>query len=153
MKNWLVVANASRARVLEVTGESGVYVHIADLVHPQSRQKGTDLADDRPGHVPGTAAHGTGSSAFDPRTAPRLREHERFAHEVAAALDDGIAAGRCAGLVLVASDPFLGQLKKQLSPRAHKAMLHTVSADYTALSETELASRLASRLPPASASQ
>ena len=149
MKNWLVVANASRARVLEVTDKPAVYVHIADLVHPQSRQKGSDLAGDRPGHVPGPAAHGTGSSAFDPRTAPRLREHERFAHEVAATLDEGIGAGRCAGLVLVASDPFLGQLKKQLSPRAHKALLRTVSADYTALSESELAHRL---VPP-SASQ
>jgi protein required for attachment to host cells len=148
MKNWLVVASASRARVLEETGKSGVYVHIADMVHPQSRQKGTDLAGDRPGHVPGPAAHGTGSSAFDPRTAPRQREHERFAHDVAAALNEGIAAGRCAGLVLVASDPFLGQLKKQLSPRAHKAMLRTVAADYTTLSEPELVRRLAS--PPAS---
>jgi protein required for attachment to host cells len=145
MKNWLVVANASRARVLEESDKQGVYAHVADLVHPQSRQKGADLAGDRPGHIPGTSAHGTGSSAFDPRTAPREREHERFAHEVARALDDGIRSGRCAGLVLVASDPFLGELKKQLSEQAHKALLRTVAADYTALNERELGERLAPR--------
>ncbi len=145
MKNWLVVANASRARVLEESGEHGVYVHVADLVHPQSRQKGTDLAGDRPGHVPGVSAHGTGSSAFEPRTAPREREHEHFAHEVATLLDEGIATGRCAGLVLVASNPFLGQLKEHLGERASKAVLHSVAADYTALDERELAQRLGGR--------
>ncbi|MGL6111160.1 MAG: host attachment protein [Rubrivivax sp.] len=144
MKNWLVVANAARARVLEQTGIAGGFVHIADLVHPQSRQKGSDLADDRPGRAPSTAAHGTGSSAYDARTAPREREHEHFAQELAAVLNGGIAAGRCAGLVLVASDPFLGQLKKQLSEHAHKALLRTVAADYTSLDERELAQRLAS---------
>jgi protein required for attachment to host cells len=143
MKNWLVVANAARARVLEETGKPGVFAHIADLVHPQSRQKGSDLAGDRPGRVPGPAAHGAGSSAYDARTAPREREHEHFAHELAAELNHGIAAGRCAGLVLVASDPFLGLLKKQLSEQAHKALLRTVAADYTALNEHELALRLA----------
>jgi len=149
MKNWLVVANASRARVLEPSDVSGVYAHVADLVHPQSRQKGTDLAVDRPGHVPGPAAHGTGSSAYDARTDPREREHDRFAREVAATLNDGIAAGRCAGLVLVASNPFLGHLKQHLSAQANKALLRSVVADYTALNELELTRRLA---PPAAAS-
>ena len=143
MKNWLVVANASRARLLEETNKPGRYVHVADLVHPQSRQHGVDLADDRPGHVPGPSAHGTGSSSFDPKTSPREREHDRFAREVASALNEGIAAGRCAGLVLVASNPFLGHLKEHLGPQAHKAILRTVAADYTALTERELAQRLA----------
>jgi protein required for attachment to host cells len=143
MKNWLVVANASRARVLEESDKSGVYVHVVDLVHPQSRQKGTDLAGDRPGHFPGMAAHGTGSTAYDPRTAPREREHDHFAREVATALNEGVAAGRCAGLVLVASNPFLGHLKEHLTEQANKALLRSVAADYTALNERELAQRLA----------
>jgi len=143
MKNWLVVANAARARVLEEAGKPGGYTHVADLVHPQSRQKGSDLAGDRPGRAPGPAAHGASSSAYDARTAPREREHEHFAHELATVLNEGIAAGRCAGLVLVASDPFLGHLKKQLSTQAHKALLRTVAADYTALNEHELTLRLA----------
>jgi len=146
MKNWLVVANASRARVLEESDRAGVYVHLTDLVHLQSRQKGTDLAGDRPGHVPGTSAYGTGSSAYDPRTNAREREHDRFAREVATAVNDGIAARRCVGLVLVASNPFLGHLKEHLSEQAKKAILRTVAADYTALNERELAQRLAT--PP-----
>jgi hypothetical protein len=37
MKNWLVVANSSHARVLEPSATAGEYTPLADLAHPQSR--------------------------------------------------------------------------------------------------------------------
>lgn len=141
MKNWLVVADASRARVLEGWGTAQGLVHVADYVHTQSRQKGVELDRDRPGYVKGTG-HGLGSAAYVPRTDARERERARFAHELATALDAGIADGRCAGLVLVAPDPFLGHLKDELGERARKAILRTVAADYTSLPDEELARRL-----------
>lgn len=142
MKNWLVVANASRARVLEQTGKVGEYLHVADLVHPQSRQKGEALGHDRPGHSGGAGGGDAGAAAFTPRSSPREREHEHFAREVAALLNAGVADGRCAGLVLVASNPFLGELKGHLGAQASKALLRTEAADYTALGDRELAQRL-----------
>jgi protein required for attachment to host cells len=146
MKNWLVVANAARARVLEQDDEQGgngpPYVHVADLVHPQSRQKGVALGNDRPGHAEG-GSPGPAGNAYAPRIDPREREHDRFAHELARRLDEGVAAQRCAGLILVASSPFLGHLKSHLGPQAEKAVLRTVDADYTSLDERELAERLA----------
>ena len=142
MNNWVVVANAAKARVLKVSGEPGVYEHFADLVHTQSRQKARELADDGPGHFPGPMAHGTGSSSFEPRTAPLAREHERFAREVASVLDEGVASGQCAGIVLVASNPFLGLLREHLGERAREAILRSVAADYTALTDQELGQRL-----------
>jgi protein required for attachment to host cells len=148
MKNWLVVANASRARVLEeddaVEGAQRGYVHVADLVHPESRQKGVELGTDRPGRVEGIG-HGLGSGSYVPRSDPREREHDHFAREVAQMLDKGVAAHRCAGLVLVASSPFLGSVKSHLGEQATKAVLRTLDADYTALDERELAQRLAAR--------
>lgn len=141
MKNWWVVANAARARVLEETEHAGVYAHVADLVHPASRMKGVQLGRDRAGHVEGTG-HGLGSAAYEHRTDPREREHQRFAAELARMLDDAVAAGRCAGIVLVASNPFLGEVKTHLGAQAGKALLRTVAADYTALDEKELARRL-----------
>jgi protein required for attachment to host cells len=140
-RNWFVIANASRARVLEETDKPGHYTHVADLVHPQSRMKGEQLNSDRPGHVEGIG-HGLGSAAYLPRTDPRVREHGRFAREVAAVLNSGVAEGRCAGLVLVASDPFLGQLKTQLNTQSRKLLLRTVASDFTSLRDTELAARL-----------
>ena len=72
----------------------------------------------------------------------REREHDRFAREVAATLNAGIAAGKCAGLILVASNPFLGQIKAHLGEQARKALVRCVPSDYTALRDAELAQRL-----------
>lgn len=141
MKNWLVVANASRARILEEADDGRGYVHVADLVHPESQQKGVALARDRAGHVEGTG-HGLGSAEYLPRTDPRERERDHFAHEIAATLHEGVAGGRCAGLLLVCSNPFLGRLKGALSDLARKSVLRTVASDYTALTEAELAQRV-----------
>ena len=145
-RNWLVVANAARARVLEEADAPGRHVHVADLVHPQSRQRSHEIeaarGGDRPGHVEG-AGHGLGSAAYLPRTDPREREHDRFARELAHLLDDGVASGRCAGIVLVASDPFLGHVKSHLGRQAAKALLRTVAHDYTALDDEEVVRRLA----------
>jgi protein required for attachment to host cells len=146
MKNWLVVANAARARVLEETDEPGAYLHRADLVHPQSRQKGVELGTDRAGHMEGSS-QGLAGTAYPPRTDVRDREHDRFAQEVAAALNDGVAHGQCAGLVLVASNPFLGQVKAHLSERTRAALLRTVPSDYTSLTDMEIALRLAAPEP------
>jgi protein required for attachment to host cells len=145
MRNWLVVANSARARVLEETDRQGVYLHVADLVHPQSRQKGIDLDSDRPGqaHAEGQG-HGLGNSAYAPRTDAREREHDRFARELAAVVDAGVARGACAGFQLVASNPFLGHLKSHLGDEARKRLLRTVAADCTGLRDEELAERLGS---------
>lgn len=141
MKNWLVVANGARARVLE-TAEGGGYVHVADLVHPESRLKGSQIEPDRPGHVT-SGAHGTGSAEYRPRLEPHERELQHFADELAALLQAGLADGRCAGLVLVASNPFLGHLKARLGTAAQGSVLRCVAHDYTALSDAELGNRLA----------
>ncbi len=140
-RNWFVVANASRARVLEESDKPGSFTHVADLVHPESRMKGEQLSSDRPGQVEGIG-HGLGNAAYLPRTDPRVREHGRFAREVAAVLKHGVAEGRCAGLVLVASDPFLGQLKAQLNTQSRKLLLRTIASDFTTLRDAELLARL-----------
>lgn len=140
MKNWLVVANGARARVLEEA--EGGYAHVADVVHPASRQKGSELELDRPGHVT-SGAHGAGSAEYRPRVEPHERELQHFAEELAALLDAGVADGRCAGLILVVSNPFLGHLKARLGAHSRERVLRSVAHDYTTLSDSELAQRLA----------
>lgn len=140
-RNWIVICNAARARVLEECDLPGRVQHVADLVHPESRMKGVQLASDRPGHVEGTG-HGLGSASYQPRTDPREREHDRFAREVARAIAEGVAQGRCAGLTLVASDPFLGHLKAHLNVQSRKLLLRTVASDYTTLTDDMVLRRL-----------
>jgi protein required for attachment to host cells len=139
--NWLVVANAARARVLEQADAVGKYEPVVDLVHPKSRMKGKQLGGDRPGHAH-AEGHGLAGSSYAPHTEPREREHDRFAREVAAAVNAGVAQERCAGITLVASDPFLGHLKSHLSSQARKLLLRTIAADYTTLHDDELVRRI-----------
>jgi protein required for attachment to host cells len=151
MKNWWVVANAARARILEENGQPGVYVLKAEYEHASSRLKGMALGSTAPGHGQG-GGHGAGSGAYTPRGDVREREHDRFAQQLADRLNEGVAAGHCTGLVLVASNPFLGLLKSHLGVQAHKAILHALPNDFTAFPEDELAAAagrdcIALRLP------
>lgn len=148
MKNWVVVANAAQARVLEEVGprpgdarDRVRYTAVATLVHPKSRIKGVDLASDRPGHVE-RSGHGLSRTAYVPRSDPRVHEQDLFARELAALLDQGVADGRCAGLVLMAANPFLGRLKSHLGAQSVKAVLRTLAVDGTHLGPDELAERL-----------
>ena len=55
-----------------------------------------------------------------------------------------MAAARCAGLTLVASDPFLGLVKSHLDVRARKLLLRTLARDFTHLRDDELAQHIES---------
>lgn len=136
--DWIVVANAARARVFERDEDNGALREIADRVHTPSRQKAHELEADRPGHV----MKGDTSTAFAPHTDPREREHRRFAHEVAQLLDEAAAARRMPGLVLLASNPFLGELKAALGDAARRLLKHSAPVDLTAYQHAELEQRV-----------
>ena len=144
-RNWIVVADAARARLLEFDEAEEGWRHVADLVHPQSRQSGVELAalrgGDRPGHVEGTG-HGLGSAAYQPHTDPRQREHEAFAHQVAATVNHAVASGQCGTLTLVASPAFLGRLTSNLSEQARRLVSRSVDSDFTKLEDADILRRL-----------
>ena len=56
---WLLIANASRARIFEwLKGQGGHLREVADFAHPQSRMKGSELSSDRAGHAQRTQGDG-----------------------------------------------------------------------------------------------
>ncbi|MBK6470089.1 MAG: host attachment protein [Betaproteobacteria bacterium] len=136
--DWVVVANAARARIFQRDDENQALREIADHVHTPSRQKATELTDDRPGR----ALKGNASTAFAPHTDPREREHKRFAHEVAQTLEEAALANRIPGLVLLASNPFLGELKAELGDAARRLLKHSTPIDLTMFQHAELEQRV-----------
>ena len=48
-KQWILIANASMARLLRRGTAIGPLIPLETMTHEQSRQKAGDLADDRPG--------------------------------------------------------------------------------------------------------
>ncbi|MCU0929981.1 MAG: host attachment protein [Burkholderiaceae bacterium] len=145
---WIVTANAARARLYERHADGGL-AELADLVHPQSRQSGRDLAADRPGRSEldlGDQKHGR--TAYEPPTGVHEKEHERFARELAAHLDDAVAGARCQALVLLVAPAFLGELRQRLSDATAKAVRVSEAVDLTALPPHELRNRVDALLRP-----
>jgi protein required for attachment to host cells len=146
---WVMVANAARARCFERHKADGTLRERADYVHPQSRQKGIDLGSDRSGHVDRDTRAGAGSGTpLDARTDPRAKEHDSFARQLAKVINDAVAGGRCGALVLVASNPFLGELKSHLSPRADHLLQATIPSDLTSFEGHDLQRRIDRALGP-----
>jgi protein required for attachment to host cells len=137
---WIVVANASQARFFKQDSASGPLIAVTSMAHPASRLKGSELANDRPGHE--ATDNSPGGNRFEPRSDPRRREHRRFAREVADRLDDALGAGEFSSLWICASDPFLGELKPELSEAVRHRLERTTDSDFTSLDIGEIERRL-----------
>lgn len=140
---WVLVANASNANLYANHGPHKGLELIQAYQHPASREKSLEMTSDRPGHYQtGSGAHGAYSQATD----PKQHEEDKFAAELAHALESGRTSNSYTRLILVASDPFMGKLNNQLSAHVRTLATDTIEKDYTHLTERELASHLESYL-------
>lgn len=139
---WVVVANASRARIFERDDDNGALREVSDHVHPESRMKGIALDGDRPGR----AMKGAASTAFAPPSAPHEHELARFADELARCIERATHDGALPGLVLLASNPFLGALKARLGPGALRCLTAAIAVDLTRHRGAELERRVTQAL-------
>ena len=133
---WIMVANASQAKLYENQGPKKGLQLVKELVHPESREKAANLVSDRIGNY-------QGSGSYSQHTNPKHHEMERFAHEIAHELEDGRVKNAFERLVLVSSTPFIGMLNQRLTPHVQGKISHSVEKDYTKLEAKELASHLA----------
>ena len=73
---WILVANASLARLYANLGPKQGLKLIKELVHPESRMKNADLASDRAGQM---QAAGSGHGAREQATPPKQNAARTFA--------------------------------------------------------------------------
>jgi len=133
-KTLILVANASGARVFSYQAREEFSL-LNEFSHPQSREKGSDLVSDRPGH---SKAKGGGHGAFVSSSHPKENEAERFAHQLAEWLEKERTHNRCAQLMLVAEPGFLGTLNKSLNSQTAQLVYHSLNKDYSHLTVREL---------------
>jgi protein required for attachment to host cells len=136
---WIVVANASLARLYFNNGPKKGLQLFKELSHPESREKASDLVSDRPGHNPGS---GNGQGSFVSATDPKQHEAERFAQELSKELEHGRAANHYERLIMVASSPFIGVLNQRLSGHVRNLVSETIEKDYTRATPKELTGHL-----------
>lgn len=143
--NWIVVANASNARMLEDQGEGALAI-LQTFEHPQSRSKGSELATDKAGMEKSDSGFG-GGAAFQPRTDVRQKEHAVFARELAEHLEHAAQQGAFRSVALFASSPFLGELKAHLGPATQRLLGSIHDIDLTSFGLSELEQRVAREMP------
>ena len=125
---WILVANSTSAKLYSREDDQAELELSSQFEHPQSRQKGSDLVSDRPGHF---QSKGTGHGAFVATSDPKENEAAHFANELAHMLDKGRKDNKYDKLVIVAPPHFCGLLNKQLDKHVQDKISGTVHKDYT----------------------
>ena len=138
---WILVANASQAKLYSNNGPKKGLQLLKELKHPESREKASDLVSDRPGQM---HSPGPGHRASQPKTDPKTNEARNCAQELARELSHGRSSGQIERLILVAPPAFMGLLNEKLDgPTAH-LVTDRFEKDYTKSAEKELAGHLES---------
>jgi protein required for attachment to host cells len=156
---WILVCDASRAQLFRESDPGGEYELIEKFDHPDSRARGRDLMADTTGRKPVGpsvgASHGGrsvslgfGRPGVEPDTDPKEVEAEKFARELGAVLDKGLASRTYEALVLVAPPKFLGLLKQTISREVTKHLEGSVPKDLAQLPAKEVQERVRQDLEP-----
>lgn len=138
--DWILIANASRARLLEQETKDRVK-ELKSFEHPQGRSRAGELTTDRAGYQ--RTDRTFGAASFQPRTDPRQKEHSLFARELAEYLEREAQLGTFASISLLASSPFLGELKAQLGAGTKRLLGVTRDVDLTMVGKAEIGRRIA----------
>ena len=152
-RTWIVVANASRARVFLREGANGPLVEFDAMVNAAVRLRTAETETDRLGPTSaGKSVHNTGGAlpnkAYEPPKTPTEHEAELFARSVVASLLQGHQQERFQHLALVASPQFLGLLRQLLDPQLKPLVAWDLNKDYTQLSPMQLQEQLAGQGQP-----
>jgi len=146
---WIIAADSSRARILQVTGRGEHLEEIEDLLNPEGGAHDRELISDAHSRFSGhggvgkPASHSTGGPGSD-REEPSAQEHatELFAKRVADYLDKARTAQRYERLHLIAPPKFLGRLRHALGKETAKLVAEELPKDLAALNARELERRL-----------
>ncbi|HEX7096754.1 MAG TPA: host attachment protein [Acidimicrobiales bacterium] len=137
---WILAADASRARILQVMDRERRLEEIEDLYNPGGRLHERDMTSDAEPRFRGT--DGPGSD----REAKGAVEHEveTFAKAIGDYLDKARTSHRYDRLHLIAPPKFLGQLRKELGKEVGKLVTEQMPKDLSWLNARELEKRLLS---------
>lgn len=161
MERWILVSDASRARLFRQRQRLQPLDHVESFEHPDSRARVRDLMADANGRKPagpnvGPAYGGRAvSQAYGrvgaaPDTDPKEVEAQKFARELATMLQEGLHRHAYDKVVLVAPPQFLGLLRSTVSNEVSKHIELTVNKDLTRLELHEIQAHLQDELSKAS---
>ena len=136
---WIIAADSSRARILQVTDREKRLAEIEDLLNPEGRVDDRQLTTDAHARF-----HGSSGPASD-REETSAVEHatELFAKRLGDYLDKARTAHRYDRLHLIAPPRFLGQLRKELGKEVQKLVAEELPKDLSWLNARDIERHLA----------
>ncbi len=140
---WVLVANASLAKLYEHMGPNKGLKLVKELIHPESRLKNSELVTDRAGSM---ATVGNGQGAKQAQTLPKEHEAKVFAQELAQELYKGRTHNAYGRAIVFAPPSFMGILNGVLDSPTAQMITDRFEKDYTKSPEPQLRERLASCL-------
>jgi len=140
---WILVANASLAKLYANLGPNKGLTLVKELIHPESRQKNAQLVTDRAGNMAGL---GNGQGSRQPQTIPKDHEAKVFAQEIAQELYRGRAKNAFGRAILMAPPGFMGMLNAELDNPTAQLITDRFDKDYTKTPEPQLREHLATCL-------
>jgi protein required for attachment to host cells len=143
MTTWILVSDASRAKLFSTELREHDWKLLEEFDHPEGRETSSEI---RPSSPPGkskeSSAPGAHHTAFQPRTTPKEAEAERFAHLLGEHLNHAVERSAFDHLVLVAPPHMLGVLREKLKNPAASRLRTTVNKDLAMLGAADLRERL-----------
>lgn len=160
-RKWIVVADASRARIYSLPTATAPAAELSSLLtleveleHPESRLKTSELTAGKNGRYLDSTSRASNSpggrnasdfgqrSGWEPPVSAHEHEVEVFARKLIDVLDKARTTNRFDELVLIASPSFLGKLRLAMSPPLAKTVVHSVDKDLTFVKESDMPNRL-----------
>jgi protein required for attachment to host cells len=135
---WIVAADASRARILQVMDREQRLAEIEDLYNPGGRLNEREMTSDAEPRFRGTDGPGS-----DPEAKGAVEhEVEVFAKAIGDYLDKARNSHRYDRLHLIAPPKFLGQLRKEIGKEVGKLVAEELPKDLSWLNARELERKL-----------
>lgn len=137
---WIVVADASSAKVVEYQGPDGRLEVVPDGEFEHANLATSDLMTDKQGRGFDNPASNEARSAMEPRTDPREYEEFRFLGRVAEFIESQVQ--QFDELVIAAAPKSLGILRKHLPGKVHDKVRTEINKNFTNISLHELRKHL-----------
>lgn len=138
-KTWILVANASSAKLYANEGPNTGLEVIKEFDHPASRAKNSDLVTDRAGHM---QSSGNGRGSRQPHTTPKEHEAQVFALRLARELVHGRSTNQCSRMILVAPPTMMGLINGSLDTNTSNMVSERLEKDYTKTPARQMAQHL-----------
>jgi len=149
MATWVLVCDASRAKIFLATRREDDWKLLEDIKHPAGRETSQELhPSSPPGRMQVSRSVGARRSSMEPHTTPKDAEVERFAKHLASRLDAAIGQHLMDDFVLVAPPHLLGVLRQSFAPETVKHLKNSVDKDLVSFDATETRARLLDVLFP-----